>query len=335
MADAIESEDEWTEQVTGEDWFVSAQAMADAERFFHWELEFPEVFMGEDSNGGESGFDAVIGNPPYVTFRDSKSEVRDYSRSEYDSFMMKGDMYVLFMELGGDLLKSGGETGFIVQNKFMRAGYGEDIRENIVNNYCIREVVDFHDSPVFDITAYPAIVLRQKSEPTSSAEVLWKDIKTDSKSEIQKLLKNPKTTKSIDQSELSDGFWHPFAGENPFNVNTVKLGSVCGQIGKGVVSGDTSIYLVSEEEIESNNLESEYLLKVLRGSDVNRYNINEKENLDNLIYPYDIVNGSPELVNESNIPNIVSYLEKTQKRVSYEGKTMVKGLSTKGTNGMS
>ncbi len=29
-------------------------------RFFHWELEFPEVFTGEDA-----GFDAILGNPPW------------------------------------------------------------------------------------------------------------------------------------------------------------------------------------------------------------------------------------------------------------------------------
>ncbi len=31
------------------------------ERFFHWELEFSDVFTGE-----RGGFDAVFGNPPYV-----------------------------------------------------------------------------------------------------------------------------------------------------------------------------------------------------------------------------------------------------------------------------
>ena len=39
-----------------------AQAMAGEKRFFHWELEFPEAFQGENR-----GFDVVIGNPPYVT----------------------------------------------------------------------------------------------------------------------------------------------------------------------------------------------------------------------------------------------------------------------------
>ena len=36
--------------------------VAARERFFHWELEFPDVFGGE-----HSGFDAVLGNPPWET----------------------------------------------------------------------------------------------------------------------------------------------------------------------------------------------------------------------------------------------------------------------------
>ncbi|MBM4433114.1 MAG: hypothetical protein FJ025_03860, partial [Chloroflexi bacterium] len=45
-------------------------------RFFHWELEFPEVFYDEYSNRNENaGFDAVIGNPPYV---DSEEMTRSY-----------------------------------------------------------------------------------------------------------------------------------------------------------------------------------------------------------------------------------------------------------------
>ena len=43
-----------------------ARAIADARRFFHWELEFPEVFFDEHGRLEEGGgFDVVIGNPPY------------------------------------------------------------------------------------------------------------------------------------------------------------------------------------------------------------------------------------------------------------------------------
>ncbi|PHQ44995.1 hypothetical protein DJ68_15405 [Halorubrum sp. C3] len=70
MAGAIEAEDDWAE-IREEPWFKSAQAMAAEQDFFHWELEFLEVFF--DSAGekmGEAGFDAVVGNPPYVRIQE-------------------------------------------------------------------------------------------------------------------------------------------------------------------------------------------------------------------------------------------------------------------------
>src|SRR5205823_8639736 len=43
----------------------SALSLAQAKRFFHWELEFPEVFFDETKRKENGGFDAVVGNPPY------------------------------------------------------------------------------------------------------------------------------------------------------------------------------------------------------------------------------------------------------------------------------
>jgi len=63
MARAIEDESDWA-AIEDENWFRSAQAMADDEAFFHWELEFPEVFFDIDGNRmDEAGFDAVVGKP--------------------------------------------------------------------------------------------------------------------------------------------------------------------------------------------------------------------------------------------------------------------------------
>ena len=49
-------------------WLAEADALARRHRFFHWELEFPEVFFDRHGQplGDRAGFDAVIGNPPYV-----------------------------------------------------------------------------------------------------------------------------------------------------------------------------------------------------------------------------------------------------------------------------
>ena len=42
-----------------------AQRVASEMRFFHWELEFPDVFQQTTSDVGPAGFDAILGNPPW------------------------------------------------------------------------------------------------------------------------------------------------------------------------------------------------------------------------------------------------------------------------------
>lgn len=51
-------------------WWPEFHAIRERERFFHWELEFPEVFVDTD----RPGFDAVLGNPPWDKVLPSKLE---------------------------------------------------------------------------------------------------------------------------------------------------------------------------------------------------------------------------------------------------------------------
>lgn len=43
-----------------------ARALTREHRFFHWEIGFPSVWSDLTSAAPRGGFDAVIGNPPYV-----------------------------------------------------------------------------------------------------------------------------------------------------------------------------------------------------------------------------------------------------------------------------
>ncbi|MFA6612839.1 MAG: hypothetical protein WCS64_04595, partial [Dehalococcoidales bacterium] len=67
-------DDEW-ETLTQKKYVQTALEISRGKRFFHWELEFPEVFYNETGNRkADAGFDAVIGNPPYV---DSENMVKN------------------------------------------------------------------------------------------------------------------------------------------------------------------------------------------------------------------------------------------------------------------
>lgn len=83
---------------------------------------------------GVADFDVVIGNPPYVQLQKlARTQIqKDLENAGYKTFAKTGDLYCLFYERGLELSKK--ETGvlsYITSNKWMRAGYGEKLRQYI------------------------------------------------------------------------------------------------------------------------------------------------------------------------------------------------------------
>jgi len=78
--------------------------------WFHWELEFPEVFQAEEK--GRFGFDIALGNPPYAGYPKSLSTI--FLDANYDAVSSK-DLYALFLERAIHITRStSGHLGFIV-----------------------------------------------------------------------------------------------------------------------------------------------------------------------------------------------------------------------------
>ena len=121
-----------------ERYLASAADLADRRRFFHWELEFPEVFF--DAHGARRhnpGFDAVIGNPPWDMLRADagSAAARSQSRGDLASFVKftreagiytaqsdgHANRYQLFVERAIDLTRNGGRVGFVLPS-----GLGSD-----------------------------------------------------------------------------------------------------------------------------------------------------------------------------------------------------------------
>jgi hypothetical protein len=78
LADAIISGSCALPAQTSSAYLAYAETIAAARRFFHWELEFPEVFFdGEGRRLANPGFDAVIGNPPWDMMRADAGDEHD------------------------------------------------------------------------------------------------------------------------------------------------------------------------------------------------------------------------------------------------------------------
>ncbi|MDR3266821.1 MAG: Eco57I restriction-modification methylase domain-containing protein, partial [Tannerella sp.] len=110
-----------------------------------------EWFDAEWMFGVSTGFDIVIGNPPYVQLQSNHGELADiYKNSGYESFSRSGDIYQLFYECGYNQLRGNGHLCFITSNKWMRAAYGEKTRTFFANKANAKILIDFAGQRVFE-----------------------------------------------------------------------------------------------------------------------------------------------------------------------------------------
>ena len=127
-----------------------------------WAIEFPEVI---DENGKFTGFDIVIGNPPYIQLQSMHNGADTLAKMNYATYARSGDIYCLFYELAYKLLKKDGMLAYISSNKWMRAGYGEALRNFLVTKTDPVQLIDFSGEKVFQkVTVDVNILIYRKAE---------------------------------------------------------------------------------------------------------------------------------------------------------------------------
>lgn len=123
--------------------------------------------------GLSSGFDLVIGNPPYVrqeAIKDQKPLLekhfggKDKSGNPIGAYAGTADLFVYFIQRGVELLNPGGAFAFITSNKWYRAKYGTNLRAWMNRQTELRRIIDFGDAEVFDAIAYPTIIIATRRD---------------------------------------------------------------------------------------------------------------------------------------------------------------------------
>ena len=118
-----------------------------------------DFFDAEWMFGITDGFGVVIGNPPYINVENLPVATKDYLFKNYQACKGRTDIYVAFLEKSIALLNTKGIMDFIIPYAFAVQKYGEKMRQMLVENHTIREIVDASSYRIFENATVYNIIL--------------------------------------------------------------------------------------------------------------------------------------------------------------------------------
>ncbi len=290
----------WGNSLIGSDFYSGRQMdLFDEEALlrvkpFDWESAdgFGEIMAA-------GGFDAVIGNPPYVRMEEFKN-IKPYLRSKYTIHADRMDLYGYFIEREHGLLRNGGMFGMIVSNKFIKARYGKGLRKYIASNANLLEIFDLAGLPVFSgATVRIIIILSTKGIDRDTVRYVpvmpVEDFDSISNSSKRMSVVRDKLSYRIQYEQIAGDNWsfarpkvHKLLSQlqesNQALVDFITPLPVC----MGVKSGLTDAFIVDDttrRSIIDDNPEADEIIKpLLNGRDIRKYQINYNNKY--LLYTY-------------------------------------------------
>ncbi|MGD0535271.1 MAG: N-6 DNA methylase [Methanoregula sp.] len=135
---------------------------------FDWDTEFADIMKA-------GGFDTVIGNPPYVVIgKDLYPEEEVNYLKKYPVAQYKIDLFHLFIQKGIDLLKKGGELGFIIPNPWLTEKFTDKLRKYILDKTSIQEIVVFDHYIFANAKVFTALIFLQRHDGRSNDAIIIK-----------------------------------------------------------------------------------------------------------------------------------------------------------------
>ncbi len=246
--------------------------LAGNSQFFLWHTWFSEVF---NRPNGKSGFDIVIGNPPYISSKTQLSnpilaEQRNslVASGKYSCLYQKWDLYIPFIEFGiNQICSTNGVCAMIVPYPLTNQIYAQKLREMILTKFHLFELVDLNGTKIFNnatVSNCIPFIKRTKGENTTISNI------------DEKLHITPSFTKSYKDliQDEKTYIWNVSNENRDSNRHSdmLTLGDLC-YISKGMVlySEDG---LFTNEDLISNTPDSIHCRPYLEAKDMDTYAIN-------------------------------------------------------------
>jgi len=297
---------------------------------FDFEVYFSEVFRNND------GFDVVIANPPYIR----QEKIKEYKPllKEYEVYNSTSDIYTYFYEKSWNILKDGGFSCFISSNKWLRAKYGEKLREFLKLKSAIVDIIDFAGHKVFESATVDTNIilfqkLKQENIPSYMPVVIDNtinalNIQSDFNKEYDLYDYFEKNGLEIKQASLDTNCF-TFENDAVMNLKAKieKIGTPLKdwdvKIYRGIITGFNEAFIISTEKrneilgncgTEEERKKTEAVIKpILRGRDIKHYYY-EWTDLWVIVIPAGWTNQNkeddePEIFIEETFPALMEYLK--------------------------
>jgi adenine-specific DNA-methyltransferase len=132
---------------------------------FDWEKGFADIFK-------DGGFDVVIGNPPWVDIKGLPPNEVDYYFENFRSAENRINLYALFYEKALSILRSNGNNGFITPSSILFQSSYCKLREIMLYNFSVRNIVKLPDNVFQNVTAESCIIITENSNTSDKLKIL-------------------------------------------------------------------------------------------------------------------------------------------------------------------
>ena len=239
-----------------------------------------DFFDAEEMFGVKDGFDIVIGNPPYIRHQ-KIHHLKPALREQFgDFFTGMADVSVYFYKRAAELLRDGGIFIYISTNKFMRTGYGKNLRQFLTSEMSLKALLDFGGISVFEAAVDTCIVLVGKRLPEENHTLRVATLKVDADTfNVQEAFQQQAFLQQI--SHLSPEGWTLERPETLRlletlqNTGTPLEQAVDGQFYIGMITGYNDAFIIdtaTRQRLIAKDAKSGEVIKPLfRGRDLRKW----------------------------------------------------------------